>query len=261
MIALAAPLSAGERGGLFRWILPASVALHFVAFAWLPSASRSPVSVPLPPLVLDVVEPPPPPPPAPRAEEPTPPEMKPEVAPPAAPVRTAARAMPASAPRSANDAPASASPASDAPMDFTSTVFSNDGPGLAVGGGGGSGGGASRSPAVAPAARSTGPAAPRVVPPSSLARRPRAPGLDAELERQYPAEARRSGISGSAVLRVRILPDGRVGTVHVESESWTGFGPACERTVRASRWEPPIDRDGTPVTTEITYTCRFEVRS
>jgi protein TonB len=99
------------------------------------------------------------------------------------------------------------------------------------------------------------------VPPSSLARRPRAPGLDAELERHYPLDARRSGISGTASLRVRLLADGRVGEVHLVSESWTGFGLACERTVRAARWEPPIDREGTPVATEITYTCRFEVRS
>ncbi|MBX3264141.1 MAG: energy transducer TonB, partial [Labilithrix sp.] len=130
---------------------------------------------------------------------------------------------------------------------------------------GGGGGAREAAPVAAPppvAARA--PAAPppmRVVPPSSLSRRPRAPGLDLELERQYPAEARRSGISGTAVLRVRILPDGRVGEVRVQSESWAGFGPACERTVRAARWEPPIDRDGAPVATEITYTCRFEVRS
>lgn len=258
MIALAAPWSEGERGGLLRWILPASVALHVVVFAWMPSASRSTASPPPPPLVLEVVDPPPPPPPPPKVAE----EPAPEPVATAAPARTAlpSKATPASAPRAAQEAPASA-PASEAPMDFTSTVFSNDGPGLAVGGGGPRG--AAPVPA-ATAARSVAraaPAPPRLVPPSSLARRPRAPGLDVELERQYPAEARRSGISGSAVLRVRILPDGRVGEVHIMSESWKGFGPACERTVRAARWEPPIDRDGTPVATEITYTCRFEVRS
>jgi len=260
VIALAAECPEGERGGLFRWILPASVALHVVVFAWLPSASRSVTSAPLPPVVLEVAEPPlPPPPPKPEERLPAP---EPEVAP-VPPVRNAspARAVARDVAPRATQEPAAAAPASDAPMDFTSTVFSNDGPGLAVGGGGSSGAAPARAAGPARSVGPKSPAPPRVVPPSSLARRPRAPGLDAELERQYPAEARRSGISGSAVLRVRILPDGRVSEVHIQSESWTGFGPACVRTVRAARWEPPIDRDGTPVATEITYTCRFEVRS
>ncbi|HVH47879.1 MAG TPA: energy transducer TonB [Labilithrix sp.] len=254
MIALTVQWSEGERAGLFRWIVPASIALHVVVFAWLPSARREPVALP-PPLVIEVAEPPPAPPPPQRAADPSP-----EPAPQPARTSAPAAAAPVNVARAPRESAAPSTPASDAPIDFTSTVFSNDGPGLAMGGA------ASRvtePSAVAPPriVRPASPAPPRVVPPSSLARRPRAPGLDTELERQYPIEARRSGISGSAVLRVRILPDGRVGEVHVVSESWTGFGPACERTVRAARWEPPIDREGTPVATEITYTCRFEVRS
>ncbi|MBX3204305.1 MAG: energy transducer TonB [Labilithrix sp.] len=255
MTALAARWSPDdERGGLLRWILPASVALHVVVFSWLPSARRVTAALP-PPSTFELAEPPPPPPPAPPTTEP---------APERAPLRTPspARSVPASPSRAASEpAPASAAPF-EAPMDFTSTVFSNAGPGLALGGGGGSRAAAPAASAPPVAARAV-PAPPplRVVPPSSLARRPRAPGLDLELERQYPAEARRSGISGTAVLRVRILPDGRIGEVRVQSESWVGFGPACERTVRGARWEPPIDRDGAPVATDITYTCRFEVRS
>jgi hypothetical protein len=64
-----------------------------------------------------------------------------------------------------------------------------------------------------------------------------------------------------ATLRVEILADGRVGAAIALSESYSGFADACERTVRTARWEPPLDRDGRTVATEITYTCRFEVRS
>ena len=254
-LALARWSDPGSRG-LLHWLLPASIGLHVVVFASLPSARRLPASAPSP-FVLEVAELPPP------ALEPPPPPPEPAAQPDPAPVRTApahAKVVPANVARTTSETPAAAPPPAEAPMDFTSTVFSNDGPGLAVGGGGPR----VASPVASAPVRSAAPAAPpppRVVPPSSLARRPRAPGLDTELERQYPADARRSGISGTAVLRVRILPDGRVGEVHIVSESWTGFGPACERTVRAARWEPPIDRDGTPVATEITYTCRFEVKS
>lgn len=250
MIALAADWTEGPRPNLLRWLVPASVALHLVVFTWLPNAARHRAESPAP-LVIEVAEPPPPEPPS--AERP------PEPAPAApAAVMTAAPTTPRTSTRAMHDVPA-AQPAAtaDAPMDFTSTVFSNDGPGVAVSAGG-------ATVAAAPstiARRAVAPAPARIVPPSSLARRPRAPGLDAELERQYPLAARRSGISGTAQLRVRILPDGRIGDVQVVSESWAGFGPACDRTVRAARWEPPIDRDGTPVTTEITYTCRFEVRN
>lgn len=251
MIALAANWSEAEGPQLLRWIVPASLALHVLAFVVLPNATRSASNAPLP-LVISVTEPPPPPPPP---EEPAP-------APEETPVRAVVQAS-TNAPKSARTAdpvPASANTApTEAPMDFTSTVFSNDGPGIALGGGGGSASVLAKS--VAPVVTPAAPSPVRTVPPASLARRPRAPGLDVELERQYPLEARRSGISGTAILRVRILPDGRIGEVHVVSESWTGFGPACERTVRGARWEPPIDRDGSPVATEITYTCRFEVRS
>lgn len=249
MIALAADWTEGPRSNLFRWLVPASVALHFVVFTWLPSATRHHFDPPAP-LVIEVAEPPPAAPPEP-APEPLPAAPTAIATPtPAAPRTTAARAV--------HDAPAERSTTTEAPMDFTSTVFSNDGPGVAVSAGAGP---VATGPAAVVPRATTAPAPARLVPPSSLARRPRAPGLDAELERQYPADARRSGISGTAALRVRILPDGRIGDVHVVSESWAGFGPACERTVRAARWEPPIDHDGTPVTTEITYTCRFEVRN
>lgn len=253
MIALALRGDWGEEHrGLLRWILPASIAIHIAVFAWMPSVRRTVAALPPPPLVLEVVEPPPIPTPLPSPPTPAPTQPAP-IQQPTPAIHRVARdvAPPSQAPTLVNAAP----------IDFTSTVFSNDGFGIAVG----AGPRAAAAPVVASArsvsqAPSPPPQSP-IVEASSLARRPRAPGLDAELERHYPIEARRSGISGSAVLRVRILPDGRIGDVRIMTESWTGFGPACEKTVRAAHWEPPIDRNGAPVATEITYTCRFEVRS
>ena len=225
------------------WVVVGSFALHVVVVTALPNAHQAPAMPGFASMIV-LAEPPASPPPPPRPPE---------------PIGVADRA-PSSAPRAVHAlraavAPAAAAP--DLPLDFTSTVFSNDGPGVAVSGGDGR-----VVAAVAPIAAKAAPPPPMtIVAPASLARKPRAPGLDVELERQYPAEARRSGVSGTAVLRVRILPDGRTGDVHIQSESWRGFGPACERTVRAGRWDPPIDHDGRAVTTEITYTCRFEVRS
>ena len=236
-------------GSMFGWIVTVSLASHAVVIAWLPSAQRRASAPPPPPVFMEMQAPPDPP-------KPSPPEPEPE--PVTEPVLSRTATV-AAAPRAAphSNAPPSTSPEPAGPVDFTSTVFSNDGAGIAIGGGGG---GTGTGPAPIATARPAAPAL-RIVDAKSLAKKPRAPGLDAELERQYPPEARRSGISGSAVLRVRILPDGRIGPVRVVSSSWNGFGPACERTVRAAQWEPPIDRDGSAVTTEITYTCRFEVRS
>jgi TonB family protein len=144
-------------------------------------------------------------------------------------------------------------------VDFTAVDVASDGPGIVVDVAGGSRPSARDVPS--PPGAGIARAAPRHVPVGSLGRAPHAPGLDAALEREYPVAARRTGVSGRAVLRVEILPDGRIGVVRRTSESFAGFGEACERTVRSARWEPPIDREGHPVATEITYTCRFEIRS
>lgn len=252
---LAPQWSEGGRS-FIGWVVPASIVLHVAAITLLPSARRFVASTP--PLVVEVAEPPPVPE---RKEEPPPPPSPSRAAlspqlPAASPVRAAVHR------RVVPETSASPPPTTAAPADFTSTVFSNEGPGVETAGGRQSAvAAASPGPVIAAGASKITPAEPRVVAPSSLARRPRAPGLDAELERQYPLEARRAGISGTASLRLRILADGRIGSVNVLSETWAGFGSACERTVRAARWEPPIDRDGSSVATEITYTCRFEVRN
>lgn len=233
---------------MIRVLLPASVALHVVVIGLLPS--EAPVAIAeRPSTVIEVanVPPPPPPPPepAPAATHETPARTTPRAA--RAPIAHATPGLETSA-----DAPAlPAVPAApiDAPADFTGTVLSNAAAAI--------GGPSPRATSV----RAAPPAPPRFVPAASLARPPRAPGLDGELERNYPLDARRAGIAGKAVLRVRILADGRVASVEHVSETYAGFADACARTVRAARWEPPIDADGRPAATEITYVCRFEVRS
>lgn len=261
MIAMTAPPLPLRERGLLGWIVPASIAIHVVAVIVLPSATRGPK--PPPPVVIEMADLPPP---EPKLKEP---EKAPEPAPTAAPTHVATRPtstapMP-DRPARTNEPPRDDSakpPSDDVPMDLTAMKLSNDGPGIAINAGPGGGGG-SRGPVLAaPAARPATPVAPRLVPVGSLAKPPRAPsGLDAELEKNYPDAARRAGIAGKAVLKVTILPDGRIGTVARLSETYDGFGSACERTVRASRWEPPVDREGSAVSTEITYVCRFEVRS
>jgi protein TonB len=246
-----------EARSLLGWIVPASVALHVLVVIVLPSSTSQRAFVP-PPVVIEVAEPPPVPPPPPVESEA--PKATAESAP---PVSHAPRAgTPRQPSRTTTDTPSQPTPA-EAPVDFTGTSFSNDGPGVAISSSAEPGGAAIR-PAIsgAPSApRAPVPSVPTFVPAAALGRPPRAPGLDAELERNYPPDARRSGISGNAVLRVQLLADGRVGKVELVSETFSGFGAACERTVRGGHWEPPLDREGRPVGTEIKYVCKFEVRS
>jgi protein TonB len=150
--------------------------------------------------------------------------------------------------------------ANEGPLDFTASTLSNVARNEGEQGGTGRGGAPGTRAAAGP---SSGPARsePAIVPVAALGRAPRAPGLDRALERNYPSDARRAGIAGKAVLRVRIQADGRVSVATSLSESYPGFGDACARTVREARWEPPLDREGRAVATEITYVCLFEVRS
>jgi periplasmic protein TonB len=94
---------------------------------------------------------------------------------------------------------------------------------------------------------------------SDLSRKPRAPSLDAALRENYPAELRRRGTEGQAEVRVVIDPRGRVGEIAVVSETAHGFAEACRRTLLGSRWSEPLDREGQPVSTRLTYRCRFQI--
>jgi TonB family protein len=92
-----------------------------------------------------------------------------------------------------------------------------------------------------------------------LSERPQPPSLDGALRGLYPDEARRRAVSGTASLRVRIGPDGRVQQASMLAESFAGFGDACRKAVLGSRWTAPRDRDGRAVQTEVRYTCHFVV--
>jgi TonB family protein len=199
-----------------------------------------------------------PPPPA-----PTPPE--PKAAPKPVAHKIAVRA-PAPPPPGAPPPP----PQAETPADFSGTTLTNDGdgPGWASAVGNGA---AMHGPIGTPGAKVThraqdGAAEPSrakaapVVALASLSRPPEPPDLNAALERHYPQAARKAGTPGQAVLKARVTAEGQVRDMVVVSQSAPGFGDACRATLRESSWSPPLDRDGQPVATFITYTCRFEVR-
>jgi outer membrane biosynthesis protein TonB len=94
---------------------------------------------------------------------------------------------------------------------------------------------------------------------SDLSRKPVAPSLDAALRQNYPSELRRRGMEGQAEVRVVIDRRGRVGELAVVSETASGFAEACKRTLLGSTWSEPLDRDGRPVSTRLTYRCRFQI--
>ncbi|MCA9583332.1 MAG: energy transducer TonB, partial [Myxococcales bacterium] len=101
-----------------------------------------------------------------------------------------------------------------------------------------------------------------VVPAGDLRRRPVPPSasLESLLKRNFPRDARRQGIEGTARIRVRLSRDGSVRVLRRLDESYPGFGQACATTLSQSpRWSPGIDRSGNPATTEFNFTCRFQM--
>jgi TonB family protein len=115
------------------------------------------------------------------------------------------------------------------------------------------------SPAPLRAAATPVPLGVPVVDLADLSARPVPPELGASLRAYYPGAARTRGVGGSATVRARIEPDGHVRRVELVSETFEGFGEACRRTLQASSWSPPRDRDGRAVATYVRYTCRFVV--
>lgn len=245
------------------WALSSSLVLHGVAYASLGLSPHSAREQPGPSEVTFEVNPlPEPPPPAlPPPPTPEPPAPEPVNAPP-----LQARAAPPPAPAAPTAARAEPPPA--APLDLSGVTLTNAsdsafnmpvGNGQAFNGAIGPGGPrtAPRNDpvaALAPAARG-----PEIVPLSDLSSRPVPPTLDGALRKNYPEEARRRAVGGSASVRARLDPDGILRRVQVQSESFPGFGSACRRTLEGSRWSAPRDRSGRAVATEIRYTCRFQV--
>ena len=101
-----------------------------------------------------------------------------------------------------------------------------------------------------------------VVDVGDLSRQPIPPTLRQKLERLYPKKARQEGIEGSADARLYIGPDGRPAKIRILSEDPVGylFGDACKRALQNETWKPPLDKDGKPVTTRVTFRCGFEIR-
>lgn len=243
-------------------LIAASVALHAGILVVMPEAMESPREPQLVEMTFAPL-PPPSPPPEPARQ----PDVPPRAPAAAAPVRTQRAASPRPATRRAPAAtPREAAPsiaATDAPADLTGVTLTNDSSptGFAAPAGNGElGGGAIQARASGRGERSRAPTAGApMVALANLSRPPRAPALDAALEHNYPAAARAAGTPGTAVVRARVLADGRIGSVRVLTASDDGFGDACRTTLMHSRWEPPLDAASRPVATEISYTCRFEV--
>jgi len=235
----------------------ASGLLHGVAYASLGFVPRSrPARLPVSSVVFEVQET--------RAFE-TKPEPVPKT-PPDEPKPTERRAAAPPTPQAPEPEPVKA------PVDLSGVTLTNtDGAGgFAMPTGDGSvrtGALGPVGPKVASARPNDAPApsvpaslrAPELVASQDLSGRPEPPPLDGALRALYPEEARRRSVSGSASLRVRIDTDGRVRAASVLSESFPGFGNACQRAVLGSRWSPPRDRNGRAVQTEVRYTCRFVV--
>jgi TonB family protein len=243
------------------WAVSSSLALHAIAYFGL---GARPFSLPPKPpksVVAFEIAPEPAPPELPQKE---PEPAKPEPMAPKAPVveKRAALPEPATKPTAAPEsAPAET-------VDMSGLTLTNDlGAGFAMPTGNGlAREGALRVPASlgrerpAPRDPERGlPEGPRLVGLGDLSSRPSPPALDGALQRNYPADARRRGLGGTASVRVRIDSDGVVRTVSMLNESSAGFGEACRRTVRGSRWSAPRDRAGQAVATEVRYTCRFVV--
>ncbi len=212
---------------------------------------------------FEVIDPPKPPPvvepPKPKEKEPEPPPDPPKVAPHRA------------APKPAEPPPQPAAPPPEEVADFTGvTLTAENGASWSTVVGSGAplkgpvGKIASRQgPAPQQAAAKTGPVGPRVVALGSLSRKPAPPaGLNALLERNYPRRAHLQGVEGKVVVRLRILPSGRVGDIRVLQESPTGFAfaSACREMLRqAPPFVPPLDRNGVAVAADVTFNCDFEV--
>jgi TonB family protein len=74
--------------------------------------------------------------------------------------------------------------------------------------------------------------------------------VQAALGREYPRDLRAQGLTGTVVLRFRIMEDGRAdrGSVSVEQITHPGFGDAAARVVYAMRFRPArLNRVPVPV--------------
>ncbi len=249
------------RLGLFS--LCASFALHALALGSLGGVRKlQPARPPVAVLDFEVAPeaPAPEPPPAEVASPPSAPETEPVL-----------RPVPAAARPEAAPPPPAETPSTPPAVDLSGITLTNE---QGVGWASPSGNGRARAGVQGPLGSRSAPgpalaAMPAVsqetggngdwVAARDLSVKPVPPALGPQLERLYPEEARRRGLSGSAALRVRIEADGRVRKTTRLHESFPGFAEACRRALLGSRWTPPRDRTGRAVATEVRYTCEFVI--
>ena len=189
-------------------------------------------------------------PPEPETEEPT------EVPEPSAPVTTKKQLT-----KPTTDQPVAkteAPPQNDEPISFGSNFTVGAGASSWSVQGGSAGG--SKKVKDNPNGSSTAANGVESVPIKSLARAPKPPGsLGRQLERAFPKAARNRHIEGEAVVAIRIKPDGGVIPLRTISESpkGEGFASACKRVLAASKWSPPLNKQGRPVNTSTSFECAF----
>jgi outer membrane biosynthesis protein TonB len=106
----------------------------------------------------------------------------------------------------------------------------------------------------------------RVVPLADLSREPEAPSrnlFNEALERNYPRLAKQQGIEGTAKVRLRVLPSGKILVLASLDETYPGFADACKKAVTEvsakSPWTPPLDKSGLPVAIDVPFKCEFQV--
>ena len=252
----------GSFGARTFGLLATSTAGHLVLFSVLgliPSPSevlaRHEMEFEVVPPPPKVEEPPPPPPPEP--EKPKEPER--------------AKAPKAAEPPPEEAPPEEAPPPAEEVADFTGTTLTAEGPGgwsTRVGTGGAIKGPIGKivnkptDPNGQQAAKAM-PTGPRVVSVDNLSRKPKPPpGMNAQLERNYPRRARMQGVEGKVKVTMRVLPSGRISQVRVIEEFPPGFefGDSCRRMLEQSDpFEAPLDRAGLPVAADVKFTCTFEV--
>ncbi len=257
------PSGSGRTSRVLAWVV--AIGAHVAALLAVVDA-RSPVAAP-PPLELEVV-PPPAPPPTPDEPEPSkppvpepepPPPSKAAANPPATP-RSAPRA--AAAPRvvtSSPDSPAAQEPTE--PVDFASDpnggVFSSGV--VAVGGKGRHGvAGAVVNGRQAPvrAAVSTPPAPDKLVPLSSLRRRPSLRSND-PCRGYFPKTAFDNKATVQLALVIGKRGDVRRASLVKESPAGQGFGAAALRCMKAQRLDPGLDATGSTVSTSMRVNVTF----
>jgi len=250
------------------WVVLA-IAMHALFLGVMPSVTRGPgIEYPMDAVAIAIVEDDPVP-PVPEEEIPEPEEpAEPEpVKPPPKPKTFKAP------PKAPEEEPPAAAP--ETPVAFDNIVLTNEGDepsSWAVDPGSGN---SSDKPIGRPEAVVTGRSRDGivggilggtgigvVVDVGDLSRQPIPPALKRKLEKLYPKKARQEGIEGEAVLRLQIAADGLPAKIRIISEDPTGYelGRACMKTLQGEQWKPPLDKNGKPVTTRITYRCGFEIR-